>query len=166
MRDKRGPASQDPALLRRLLRAKDQMDAASHEEWPVPRLARVSGVSEAHFARSFKDAFGVPPHRYLLTRRIERAKALLRDTERSITEIAFDTGWNSLGTFGRIFRDITGESPSELRAREKAAPQRLTEVPHCFVSAAHRPNLTIAVSEKRRRGTDDNAHGSNEEEIP
>src|SRR3954454_19108285 len=98
--------SQDPALLRRLLRAKDRMDAASHEEWPVLRLARVSGVSEAHFARSFKDAFGIPPHRYLLTRRIERAKALLRDTEQTVTEIAFDTGWNSLGTFGRIFRDI------------------------------------------------------------
>ena len=63
--------------MRRLLRAKDRMDAASHEEWPVDRLARVSRVSEAHFARSFKDAFGVPPHRYLLTRRIERAKALL-----------------------------------------------------------------------------------------
>ena len=72
---------QDPELLRRLLRAKDRMDAASHEEWPVRRLARVSGVSEAHFARSFKEAFGIPPHRYLLTRRIERATALLRDTD-------------------------------------------------------------------------------------
>ena len=98
------------------------MDAASHEEWPVQRLASVSGVSEAHFARSFKEAFGVPPHRYLLTRRIERAKALLRDTDLPIIEIAFQTGWNSLGTFGRIFRDVTGESPSELRAREQAAP--------------------------------------------
>ena len=65
-------ALQDPALLRRLLRAKDRMDAASHEAWPVKRLAEVSGVSEAHFARSFKQAFGVPPHRYLLTRRIEQ----------------------------------------------------------------------------------------------
>src|SRR5690348_17637422 len=92
---------QDPGLLRRLLRAKDRMDAASHEEWPVPRLAKVSGVSEAHFARSFKDAFGVPPHRYLLTRRIEKATALLRDTDRPIIEIAFETGWKSLGTFGR-----------------------------------------------------------------
>ena len=84
---------QDPDLLRRLLRAKDRMDAASHEEWPVRRLARVSGVSEAHFARSFKQAFGLPPHRYLLTRRVERATALLRDTDLSITEIAFVTGW-------------------------------------------------------------------------
>jgi transcriptional regulator GlxA family with amidase domain len=149
----REPAGQDPRLLRRLLRAKDRMDAASHEEWPVERLASVSGVSEAHFARSFKDAFGVPPHRYLLTRRIERAKAFLRDTDLAVTEIAFQTGWNSLGTFGRIFRDITGESPSELRAREKRARHALEQVPHCYVSAAHRPDLKIAVSEKRRRET-------------
>ena len=57
------PAAQDPELLRRLLRAKDRIDACSHEMWPVSRLARVSGVSQAHFARSFKQAFGVPPHR-------------------------------------------------------------------------------------------------------
>ena len=143
--------SRDPELLRRLLRAKDRMDAASHEEWPVRRLARVSGVSEAHFARSFKEAFGVPPHRYLLTRRIEQAKTLLRDTDLSITEIAFQTGWNSLGTFGRTFRDVTGESPGELRAREKGASHKLDLVPACFLRAAHRPNLTIAVSEKRRQ---------------
>src|SRR5690349_14707404 len=68
------PDFQDPELLRRLLRAKDRMDAASHEDWPIERLAEVSHVSQAHFARSFKQAFGVPPHRYLLTRRIERAK--------------------------------------------------------------------------------------------
>ncbi len=126
------------------------MDAESEDEWAVPRLANVSGISEAHFARSFKEAFGVPPHRYLLTRRIERAKALLRDTNQSITEIAFQTGWNSLGSFGRIFRDVTGASPGELRAREKAARHQLSHVPHCFVSAAYRPDLKIAVSEKRR----------------
>ena len=158
--------ARDPALLRRLLRAKDRMDAASHEEWPVARLARVSGVSEAHFARSFKHAFGVPPHRYLLTRRIERAKALLRDTDLPVTDIAFQTGWNSLGTFGRIFRDITGESPSELRAREKAAPHALERVPHCFVSAAHRPDLIIAVSEKRRQESGANGSGPEEAEVP
>jgi transcriptional regulator GlxA family with amidase domain len=146
--------SQDPELLRRLLRAKDRMDAASHEEWPVRRLARVSGVSEAHFARSFKEAFGVPPHRYLLTRRIERATALLRDTDLAVTEIAFQTGWNSLGTFGRTFRDVTGESPGQLRARERASTHKLEQVPVCFLSAAHRPDLTIAVSEKRRRVAD------------
>jgi transcriptional regulator GlxA family with amidase domain len=127
------------------------MDAASEEDWPVERLAEISGISKAHFARSFKEAFSVPPHRYLLTRRIERAKALLRDSEAPIIEIAFRTGWNSLGTFGRVFRDVTGESPSELRAREQTSAQQLEQVPHCFVSAAYRPNLKIAVSEKRRR---------------
>jgi len=143
--------NQDPDLLRRLLRAKDRMDAASHERWPIARLAGVSGVSPAHFARSFKDAFGLPPHRYLLTRRIERAAALLRDTDLPITDIAFQTGWESLGTFGRTFRDVTGESPSGRRARERAAGHELTRVPGCFVSAAQRPDLRIAVLEKRRR---------------
>jgi transcriptional regulator GlxA family with amidase domain len=148
-----------------LLRAKDSMDAKSHEEWPVARLARVSGVSQAHFARSFKKAFGAPPHRYLLTRRIERAKALLRDTDLPITDIAFQTGWNSLGTFGRIFRDVTGESPSERRRRERSVPSALDKVPHCYVSAAHRPELKIAVSEKRRLDGGDR-RTSEETEVP
>ncbi|MGJ7508413.1 helix-turn-helix transcriptional regulator [Variovorax sp. GT1P44] len=148
------PASQEPRLLRRLLRAKDRMDAASHEDWPVRRLAEVSGVSEAHFARSFKQAFGTPPHRYLLTRRIERATALLRDTDLSVTDIAFVTGWASLGTFGRTFRDITGENPGAVRERARAAAQQLDRVPACFLSAAHRPDLKTAVLEKRRRLTD------------
>ena len=161
-----GRTSQDPELLRRLQRAKDRMDAAWHEEWPVRRLAQVSGVSQAHFARSFKDAFGIPPHRYLLTRRIERAKALLRDTDLPMLEIALQTGWNSLGTFGRTFRDITGESPGELRARERAVPHELELAPHCFVSAARRPNLKIAVSEKRRRVTGANGDGPKEKEVP
>ena len=141
---------QDPKLLRRLLRAKDRMDAASHEAWPIERMADVSGVSEAHFARSFKAAFGLPPHRYLLTRRLERAKVLLRDTHAPIIEIAFQTGWNSLGTFGRTFRDVLDASPSELRAREQAFPRELGRAPPCFVSAAQRPDLRNAVSEKRR----------------
>ncbi len=158
------PSGQDPRLLRRLLRAKDWMDAASHEEWPVRRLARVSGVSQAHFARSFKEAFGVPPHRYLLTRRLERATALLRDTDNSITEIAFQTGWNSLGTFGRTFRDVIGVSPSELRAREEFALHELERVPACFVSAANRPDLMIAVSEKRRQDAE-LMNGSHETEV-
>ena len=142
-------ARQDPALLRRLLRAKDRMDGAPHEAWPVKRLAEVSGVSAAHFARSFKQAFGAPPHRYLLTRRVERASTLLRDTDLSITEIAFQVGWESLGTFGRTFRDILGESPGELRERVRAGPHDLAPPP-CYLAAANRPDLTIAVSEKRR----------------
>jgi transcriptional regulator GlxA family with amidase domain len=148
-------ALQDPALLRRLLRAKDRMDAASLEAWPVKRLAAISGVSEAHFARSFKRAFGVPPHRYLLTRRIEQATTLLRDTGLSITEIAFATGWESLGTFGRIFRDITGHSPSAMRLQARADMPQLDRVPACVLKAAQRPDLTIAVLEKRRREPQD-----------
>ena len=141
------------------------MDGASHEEWPVRRLARVSGVSEAHFSRSFKQAFGVPPHRYLLTRRIEKATALLRDTALTITEIAFQTGWSSLGTFGRTFRDITGKTPAAVREHEVASAQALDLVPACFLSAARRPDLTIAVSEKRRQEGDD-MDGGHEREVP
>jgi AraC-like DNA-binding protein len=149
------------------------MDAASHEAWSIDRLAEVSGVSKGHFARSFKQAFGLPPHRYLLTRRIEQATTLLRDTDLDITEIAFATGWESLGTFGRTFRDITGESPGAVRSRARAdghppvagpvrallpgaagrapAASPSARVPPCFLSAAQRPHLTTAVSEKRRR---------------
>lgn len=148
-------ALQDAALLRRLLRAKDRMDAASQEAWPVSRLAEVSGVSPAYFARSFKRAFGLPPHRYLLTRRIERAIALLRETGLSITEIAFATGWESLGTFGRTFQDVTGRSPSamrsETRSEARADVHSAGGVPACVLKAAQRPDLAIAVLEKRRR---------------
>lgn len=157
--------SQDPELLRRLLRARDRIDAASHEAWPVRRLARVSGVSEAHFARSFKTAFGLPPHRYLITRRIERAVALLRESDLSITEIAFQTGWGSLGTFGRTFRDVTGESPSEHRERVRAEARELGLVPACMLRAAHRPDVNIAVSEKRRREEAGQTHGAEREEA-
>jgi transcriptional regulator GlxA family with amidase domain len=144
-------AGLEPGLLRRLLRAKDRMDAASHEHWPVTRLARVSRVSAAHFARSFALAFGVPPHRYLLTRRIERATTLLRESNCSITKIALDSGWTSLGTFGRTFRDVTGETPGAVRARARTTAQKPGRIPPCFASAARRPDLRIAVSEKRRR---------------
>lgn len=160
-----GSGGQDPLLLRRLLRARDRMDTASHEVWPVRRLASVSGVSEAHFSRSFRRAFGLPPHRYLLTRRIERAKALLRDTDLSVTAIAFETGWNSLGTFGRVFRDVTGESPRECRARQRRTAQGLGEVPPCYLAAAQRPALIMAVSEKRRRNGHDSSSGTPTEEF-
>jgi transcriptional regulator GlxA family with amidase domain len=140
-------AAQDPRLLRRLLRARDCLDAASHEDWPVARLAKVSGVSQAHFARAFRQAFGIPPHRYLLTRRVERAAALLRETGESITDIAFQTGWSSLGSFSRTVRDITGNTPTQLRAETIAPPA----MPQCYLRAAERPDLKMAVLEKRRR---------------
>ncbi len=144
--------NQSPELLRRLLRAKDRMDHASHEDWPVARLAEVSAVSAAHFARSFKQAFGLPPHRYLLSRRIERAVAMLRDTDLPVTEIAAQTGWSSLGTFGRIFRDITGDNPGRVRARERMQPPLRGAVPECHARSAQRPHLETSVLEQRRRG--------------
>jgi transcriptional regulator GlxA family with amidase domain len=147
--------TQSPKLLRRLLRAKDRMDRAPHEDWPVARLAEVSAVSDAHFAHEFKKAFGLPPHRYLLTRRIERATALLRETDLPVTTIALQTGWNSLGTFGRIFRDVTGLNPGELRKRERALAIAFAQMPECVTRGAHRPDLKIAVSEKRRRASAD-----------
>jgi len=126
------------------------MDGEPQESWTVRRLAEVSAVTEAHFAREFKKAFGLPPHRYLLTRRVERAIALLRDTDLPITQVALQTGWNSLGTFSRVFRDITDESPGELRARQRPVPHEREQVPECIMRAAHRPDLKTAVSEKRR----------------
>ena len=127
------------------------MAAAPEQDWPVRRLARVSGVCDAHFARSFKQAFGVPPHRYLLTLRLERAKTLLRDTELPITEVAFACGWNSLGSFGRTFRDVVGESPSAYRARGPHQAAAVAPMPACVFRAAMRPDLEISVLEKRRR---------------
>jgi transcriptional regulator GlxA family with amidase domain len=156
-------ALEDPKLLRRLLRAKDRMDAASHEAWPVERLAEVSGVSASHFARSFKRAFGLPPHRYLLTRRIEQATTLLRDTDLGITQIAFATGWESLGTFGRIFRDITGKSPGEMRTASRGDMAAIDRVPACVLKAAQRPDLIIAVLEKRRGDANSTLPPSTEE---
>ena len=113
------------------------MDAASHEEWPVPRLARVSGVSEFHFARSFKEAFGVPPHRYLLTRRIERAKALLRRGDMSVTDVCMAVGATSLGSFSTRFTELVGESPSAYRARNHS---ELATIPACWAKLVTRPS--------------------------
>lgn len=147
------PLPLSPELLRRLLRAKDQLDRAPQEEWPVSRLAAISLTSKAHFARMFKQAFGLPPHRYLLTRRIERAAALLGETNASVTEIAFETGWQSIGTFGRVFRDVTGATPGERRSLEREMAAPLKSIPECFVRAVRRPQLITAVSEKRRLAT-------------
>ena len=151
--------------LVRLRRARDVMDRDYANPLDVTALARIAFMSPGHFHRSFRAAFGETPYSYLMTRRIERAKALLRDTDMAIIDIAFETGWNSLGTFGRVFRDVTGESPSALRKREQAAHHELERVPHCYVSAAHRPNLKTAVSEKRRSEAGDSGDAE-ETEVP
>src|SRR5713101_4015022 len=105
---------------RRMLRARDAIDRTYSQPLDVPYLAQVACVSDAHFIRTFRATFGETPHRYLQRRRVERAMFMLCETERSITDICFDVGFNSLGTFSRPFRDIVGVSPTEYRAREDA----------------------------------------------
>jgi AraC-like DNA-binding protein len=102
-------------LNRRLLRARDAMDRAYAEPLDVRAVAKVAHVSEAHFIRSFRATFGETPHRYLQRRRVERSMFLLRETDRSVTDICLDVGFTSLGTFSRMFRDIVGETPSSYR---------------------------------------------------
>jgi transcriptional regulator GlxA family with amidase domain len=120
---------------RRMLRARDAMDRAYAQPLDIPSLARIAHVSEAHFIRTFRATFGETPHRYLQRRRVERAMFMMRETERSITDICFAVGFGSLGTFSRTFRDIIGQSPSEYRRR---AP--VTIAPNCFTMAWTRPS--------------------------
>src|SRR5215211_6193750 len=101
---------------RRMLRARDAMDRTYAQPLDVPALARIAFVSEAHFIRTFRATFGETPHRYLQRRRVERSMFLLRETDRSVTEICLDVGFTSLGTFSRTFSDIVGEPPSAYRA--------------------------------------------------
>src|SRR5205809_2879291 len=102
---------------RRLLRARDAMDRTYAQPLDVPALARIALVSEAHFIRTFRATFGETPHRYLQRRRVERSMFLLRETNRSVTDICLDVGFSSLGTFTRTFHDIVGESPTDYRKR-------------------------------------------------
>jgi AraC-like DNA-binding protein len=129
---------------RRMLRARDAMDRDYAEPLDVPTLARMAYVSESHFIRLFRATFGETPHRYLQRRRVERAMFLLRETDRSVGEICLDVGFASLGTFGRTFREIVGESPTSYR-REAAD---LRAVPACFARAWTRPS---SFGEARRR---------------
>ena len=119
---------------RRLLRARDAIDRTYAEELNVPKLAEIACVSEAHFIRGFRATFGETPHRYLQRRRVERAMFLLRETQRSITDVSLDVGFTSLGTFSRTFREIVGLSPREYRTG--AEPRA---VPTCFAMAWTRP---------------------------
>jgi transcriptional regulator GlxA family with amidase domain len=131
---------------RRLLRARDAMDRDYAQPLDVRSLARVAHVSEAHFIRSFRDTFGETPHRYLQRRRVERAMALLRQTDRSVTEICFDVGFMSLGTFSRTFSEIVGEPPSAYRDRA-----RVRDVPTCFTMAWTRPSSFGEADGRKRR---------------
>ncbi len=129
---------------RRMLRARDAMDRDYAKPLDVPTLARIAYVSEAHFIRTFRATFGETPHRYLQRRRVERAMFLLRETDRSVSEICLDVGFASLGSFGRTFRDIVGESPTSYRLR--AADLRA--VPACFSKAWTRPSSFGEASER------------------
>src|SRR5690242_14769522 len=113
---------------RRMLRARDTMDRAFAQPLDVPALARVADVSPAHFSRQSRQTCGESPHSTLQRRRGERAMDLLRETELSVTEICFEVGWGSLGTFSRTFHEIVGESPSAYRARF-AGPGAALQVP-------------------------------------
>jgi AraC-like DNA-binding protein len=132
-------------LNRRLLRARDAMDRAYAEPLDVAAVANVAHVSEAHFIRCFRTTFGETPHRYLQRRRVERSMFLLRETDRSITDICFDVGFMSLGTFSRTFREIIGETPSSYR--DGHGPM---VAPNCIQMWAMRPRVAVGEEQPAR----------------
>jgi AraC-like DNA-binding protein len=127
---------------RHLLRAKDLIDARYREPLDVPALARAAHLSAAHFSREFRRAFGEPPHQYLLTRRLERAAALLRNTDYTIAEICFTVGLQSVGSFTTSFGRAFGVSPTVYRAAYPPAAGRI-RVPTCVLQAHARPRSAV-----------------------
>jgi AraC-like DNA-binding protein len=124
--------------VRHLLRAKDLADSRYFDPLTVADLARAAGLSPAHFSREFRRAHGEAPHRYLLTRRLERAAALLRNTDRPITTICFDVGLSSVGSFTTSFRRTYGVTPSAYRSTFPPA-RRLIRIPDCVAQVYGRP---------------------------
>ena len=123
---------------RHLLRAKDLADARYFEQLDVDDMARAAGLSRAHFSREFRAAFGESPHAYLLTRRLERAAALLRTTDNSVADICFSVGLASVGSFTSSFTRTFGKSPTAYRASFPPA-SHMARVPACIVRAYSRP---------------------------
>jgi AraC-like DNA-binding protein len=123
---------------RHLLRAKDLADARYCERVDVEDMARAAGLSRAHFSREFRRAFGESPHAYLLTRRLERAAALLRNTDRSVADICLSVGLQSIGSFTTSFTRMYGKSPTAYRAAYPPAAEHAL-VPACVVRAYARP---------------------------
>jgi AraC-like DNA-binding protein len=123
---------------RHLLRAKDLIDARYRDPLEVAALARAAHMSPAHFSREFRKAFGETPHQYLLTRRLERAAALLRNTDRSVLEICLDVGLQSVGSFTTSFGRTYGMTPLDYRAAHPPAASRI-HIPTCVVQAYGRP---------------------------
>jgi AraC-like DNA-binding protein len=122
--------------LVRLRRARDRMDRGYAEPLDVPTLARDALMSAGHFSRSFRAAFGETPYSYLMTRRIERAKALLRRGDLTVTEVCFAVGCTSLGSFSTRFTELVGETPSAYRAR---GHEHGAAVPACIAKIHSRP---------------------------
>jgi AraC-like DNA-binding protein len=139
-------------LNRRLLRARDAMDCAYAQPLDVRAVAAVAHLSVAQFIRNYRATFGETPHRYLQRRRIERSMFLLSETRRSVTDICFDVGFGSLGTFSRTFSDIVGVTPSEYRLRQGPVP-----APTCFVMDAMRPR--VAARHAAGHGADSSIFG-------
>jgi AraC-like DNA-binding protein len=138
--------------VRHLLRAKDLIDARYREPLDVPALARVAHLSPAHFSREFRRAFGETPHRYLLTRRMERAAELLRNTDRSIADVCFTVGLSSVGSFTTTFGRTFGVTPTAYRASHPPALTRV-RVPTCVLQAYARPQgSSFGEDGHRRRG--------------
>ena len=125
-----------PEDLAHLRRARDLMDRDYARPLDVPAMARAALMSPAHFSRQFRAAYGETPYGYLMTRRIERAKALLRRGDRSVTEVCLEVGCTSLGSFSARFTELVGETPSAYRARDHRA---LAAVPACFAKQLSRP---------------------------
>jgi transcriptional regulator GlxA family with amidase domain len=132
------PAVAPVPPARHLLRAKDLADARYAEPLTVRDLAAAAGLSPAHFSRQFKQTFGESPHQYLLTRRLERAAALLRTTDWSVADISFAVGAQSLGSFTTSFHRVFGQPPSAYRASWPPAA-RLVRIPLCIAQAYARP---------------------------
>jgi AraC-like DNA-binding protein len=125
---------------RHLLRAKDLADARYAEPLGVDDMAAAAGLSRAHFSREFRRAFGESPHGYLLSRRLERAAALLRNTDRNVAEICLDVGLTSVGSFTTSFKRTFGKTPTAYRASFPSPPTRAL-VPGCVVRAYARPRV-------------------------
>jgi AraC-like DNA-binding protein len=123
---------------RYLLRAKDLIDARYREPLDVAALARAAHLSQAHFSREFRRAFGETPHQYLLTRRLERAASLLRTTDRTISDICFTVGLRSVGSFTTSFKRAYGRSPMTYRSEYPPAVTR-ARIPTCVMQAYARP---------------------------
>jgi AraC-like DNA-binding protein len=135
---------------RHLLRAKDLVDARYREPLDVRMLARAARLSPAHFSREFRRAFGEPPHKYLLMRRMERAAALLRNTDRSVVDICLSVGFHSVGSFTTTFRRTFGVSPTAYRAAHPPASKR-ARVPTCVLLAWTRPQPSTFGEDSRRQ---------------